>query len=140
MRFIRPAQRLILTMTDSTVEVRTGRRAPLLLTLDGEERDFDLVDPIFFSTSQAGIAAPAVGKPAPPVKDAHDVAALMGSDTLISCQGGDYTAEMYPRLRAAGWTGYWIDAASTLRMKDHAVIVLDPVNRDVIDAALDTVH
>jgi len=102
-----------------------------------EERDFDLIDPVFFSTSQAGTAAPAVGKAAPPVKDARDLAALMGADALISCQGGEYTAEMYPRLRAAGWTGYWIDAASTLRMKDHAVIVLDPVNRDVIDRALD---
>ncbi len=101
-----------------------------------EERDFDLVDPIFFSTSQAGVAAPAIGKPAPPVKDARDLAALMGCEVLISCQGGDYTAEMHPRLRAAGWTGYWIDPASTLRMKDHAVIVLDPVNREVIDAAL----
>ena len=101
-----------------------------------EERDFDLVDPFFFSTSQAGAAAPAIGKPAPPVKDARDLVALMACEILISCQGGDYTAEMYPRLRAAGWTGYWIDPASTLRMKDHAVIVLDPVNREVIDAAL----
>jgi len=101
-----------------------------------EERDFDLVDPIFFSTSQAGATAPVIGKPAPPVKDARDLAALMGCETLISCQGGDYTAEMHPRLRAAGWTGYWIDPASTLRMKDRAVIVLDPVNREVIDAAL----
>ena len=101
-----------------------------------EERDFDLVDPIFFSTSQVGAAAPAIGKPAPPVKDARDLVALMRCEILISCQGGDYTAEMHPRLRAAGWTGYWIDPASTLRMKDHAVIVLDPVNREVIDAAL----
>lgn len=102
-----------------------------------EERDFDLITPVFFSTSQAGTAAPSVGKPAPAVKNAHDLAALMGTDVLISCQGGDYTSEIHPRLRAAGWTGYWIDAASTLRMKDHAVIVLDPVNREVIDTALD---
>jgi aspartate-semialdehyde dehydrogenase len=102
-----------------------------------EERDFDLIDPIFFSTSQAGVAAPAVGKTAPPVKDARDVAALMDADLLISCQGGDYTTDIYPRLRQAGWDGYWIDAASTLRMKDDAVIALDPVNRDVIDAAID---
>ena len=101
-----------------------------------EERDFDLVDPIFFSTSQAGAAAPAIGKPVPPLKDARDLAALMSCEVLISCQGGDYTAEVHPRLRAAGWTGHWIDAASTLRLKDHAVIVLDPVNREVIDAAL----
>ena len=102
-----------------------------------EERDFDQIDPIFFSTSQAGSPAPAIGKTAPPVKDAHDLAALISADVLISCQGGDYTTEMYPKLRAAGWQGYWIDAASTLRMKDDSVIVLDPVNRHVIDKALD---
>ncbi len=101
-----------------------------------EERDFNLVDPIFFSTTQAGAAAPAIGKHAPPVKDARNLEALMGCEVLICCQGGEYTAEVHPRLRAAGWTGYWIDPASTLRMKDHAVIVLDPVNREVIDAAL----
>ena len=103
-----------------------------------EERDFDLIDPVFFSTTQTGTAAPAIGKPVPAVKDANDLKALMGADVLISCQGGDYTSEIYPRLRDAGWKGYWIDAASTLRMKDNAVIALDPVNRDVIDAAVDT--
>jgi len=102
-----------------------------------EERDFDLIDPVFFSTSQAGAAAPAIGKSAPPVKDANDLAALMEADVLMSCQGGDYTSEIHPRLRAAGWNGYWIDAASTLRMKDDAVIVLDPVNGGVISRALD---
>ena len=102
-----------------------------------EERDFDLVDPIFFSTSQVGAAAPAIGKPVPLLKDARDLAALMGCDVLISCQGGEYTTEVHPRLRAAGWTGHWIDAAGALRLKDHSVIVLDPVNREVIDAALD---
>ena len=102
-----------------------------------EERDFDLINPVFFSTSQSGTAGPAIGKPVPPVKDANDLWALKTADVLISCQGGDYTTEIYPKLRAAGWTGYWIDAASTLRMKDHAVIVLDPVNRSVIDKALD---
>jgi aspartate-semialdehyde dehydrogenase len=101
-----------------------------------EERDFDLINPIFFSTSQSGATAPVIGKPAPPVKDANDLGSLKSADVLISCQGGDYTTEIYPKLRAAGWTGYWIDAASTLRMKDHAVIVLDPVNRTVIDKAL----
>jgi aspartate-semialdehyde dehydrogenase len=101
-----------------------------------EERDFDLIDPLFFSTSQSGTAGPSVGKPVAPVKDANDLGALKTADVLISCQGGDYTTEIYPKLRAAGWTGYWIDAASTLRMKDHAVIVLDPVNRGVIDKAL----
>jgi aspartate-semialdehyde dehydrogenase len=102
-----------------------------------EERDFDLIDPVFFSTSQAGTTAPAIGKSAPPVKDAHDLAALMEADVLISCQGGEYTSEVHPRLRSAGWNGYWIDAASTLRMKDDAVIVLDPVNGGVITRALD---
>jgi aspartate-semialdehyde dehydrogenase len=102
-----------------------------------EERDFELIEPVFFSTSQAGVAAPAIGVPAPPVKDARDVTALGAMDVLISCQGGDYTAEIYPKLRQAGWTGYWIDAASTRRMADESVIVLDPVNRDVIDRALD---
>jgi aspartate-semialdehyde dehydrogenase len=102
-----------------------------------EERDFDLIDPTFFSTSQTGAAGPSIGKTAPLVKDAKDLAALMDADVLISCQGGDYTTDVYPRLRQAGWDGYWIDAASTLRMKDDAVIVLDPVNRDVIDAAID---
>ena len=101
-----------------------------------EERDFDLIDPVFFSTSQVGVAAPSVGKAAPAVKDAKNLKELAAADVLISCQGGDYTTEVYPKLREAGWTGYWIDAASTLRMKDHAVIILDPVNHDVIDAAL----
>jgi len=101
-----------------------------------EEHDFDFVSPVFFSTSQPGIAAPAIGKSAPAVTDARDLTALMDMEVLISCQGGDYTKDIHPRLRASGWRGYWIDAASTLRMKDDAVIVLDPVNRDVIDAAL----
>ncbi len=102
-----------------------------------EARDFDLIDPIFFSTSQAGAAGPSVGKSVPAVKDASDLRALAATDVLISCQGGDYTTQIYPALRHAGWQGYWIDAASTLRMKDHAIIVLDPVNRDVIDRGLE---
>jgi len=102
-----------------------------------EERDFDIIDPVFFSTSQAGAEGPQVGKATPLVKSAYDLSALTEEDVLISCQGGDYTTEIYPKLRAAGWQGYWIDAASTLRMKDDAVIVLDPVNRDVIDRALE---
>ena len=101
-----------------------------------EERDFDVIDPVFFSTSQAGADSPAIGKPAPPVKDARDLTALMSCEVLISSQGGDYTAEMHPRLRGAGWSGHWIDAAGTLRLKDHAALVLDPANRDVIDAEL----
>jgi aspartate-semialdehyde dehydrogenase len=102
-----------------------------------EEHDFDLIEPVFFSTSQAGAAAPAIGKRVPPVKNAKELSELTAMDVLISCQGGDYTSEMYPKLRQAGWQGYWIDAASTLRMADDAVIILDPVNRDVIDRALE---
>jgi aspartate-semialdehyde dehydrogenase len=100
-----------------------------------EEGDLDVIDPVFFSTSQVGAAAPAVHN-APAVKDARDLKALAATDVLISCQGGDYTTEIYPKLRQAGWTGYWIDAASTLRMAEDAVIVLDPVNRPVIDQTL----
>jgi aspartate-semialdehyde dehydrogenase len=102
-----------------------------------EERDFDLIDPIFFSTSQAGGTAPSIGKTVPAVKDANDVTALAAMDILISCQGGEYTADIHPKLRKAGWKGYWIDAARQLRMADDAVIILDPVNRPVIDRALD---
>jgi aspartate-semialdehyde dehydrogenase len=102
-----------------------------------EERDFDLIDPVFFSTSQAGAAAPDIGKRVGAVKDATDVNELTALDVLISCQGGEYTADMHPKLRKAGWTGYWIDAARHLRMAEHAVIILDPVNRPVIDRALD---
>jgi aspartate-semialdehyde dehydrogenase len=102
-----------------------------------EERDFDLIDPVFFSTSQAGSRAPDVGKAVPTVKDALDVTALAAMDVLIACQGGEYTADVHPKLRKAGWKGYWIDAARHLRMADDAVIILDPVNRDVIDRALD---
>ncbi len=100
------------------------------------ERDFDLIEPVFFSTSQMGGNAPRVGRDVPPVKDARDLDALAATDILISCQGGDYTNEIHPKLRAAGWGGYWIDAASALRMDEKAIIILDPVNRAVIDAAL----
>ena len=100
------------------------------------ERDFDAIEPMFFSTSQAGAAAPDVGRGPGVLHDANDLAALAACDVILTCQGGDYTSAVHPKLRAAGWRGYWIDAASTLRMKDDAVIILDPVNRDVIDAAL----
>jgi aspartate-semialdehyde dehydrogenase len=102
-----------------------------------EERDFDLVDPVFFSTSQAGATGPEIGKRTQLVKDANDVRELAAMDVLISCQGGEYTADIHPKLRKAGWKGYWIDAARHLRMADDAVIILDPVNRPVIDRALD---
>jgi len=102
-----------------------------------EEGDFELIDPYFFSTSQAGGTAPSVGTRTTTVKDAKSIAELSAMDTLISCQGGEYTAEIHPALRKAGWKGYWIDAARQLRMADDAVIILDPVNRAVIDRALD---
>ena len=101
-----------------------------------EERDFDAIEPVFFSTSRAGGTGPAVGKAIGPLRDANDVEAFEGLDAIVTCQGGDWTHAMHPKLRAAGWNGHWIDAASALRMKDDAVIILDPVNRNVIDAAL----
>jgi len=101
------------------------------------ERDFALIDPVFFSTSQAGGAAPDVGRGAGVLRDANDLSALADCEVVITCQGGDYTSDVHPKLRARGWRGYWIDAASALRMKADAVIVLDPVNREVIDRALD---
>ena len=101
------------------------------------ERDFDLIEPTFFSTSQAGAAAPDVGHGASRLGNGLDLDALGSCDVILTCQGGDYTNDVHPRLRAAGWSGYWIDAASALRMKDDSIIVLDPVNRDVIDAGLE---
>jgi len=100
------------------------------------EGDFDLIEPIFFSTSNAGGRAPAQAKNETKLLDGFDIASLKKCDIIITAQGGDYTTEVYPKLRAAGWTGYWIDAAKTLRMNKDSVIVLDPVNRHVIDAAL----
>src|SRR3954467_6029663 len=101
-----------------------------------EERDFDHIEPVFFSTSQAGGQGPAVGKSAEAVKNATDLKALKSLPIIISCQGGDYTNEIYPKLRADGWKGYWIDAASALRMNDDAVIILDPVNMPLIKRAV----
>jgi aspartate-semialdehyde dehydrogenase len=101
-----------------------------------DENDFALFEPVFFSTSNAGGAAPSWANGAGPLQDAHDIDALRKLPIIVTAQGGDYTSDVYPKLRAAGWTGLWIDAASTLRMKDDAIIVLDPVNRPVIDAAL----
>ena len=103
-----------------------------------EENDFAHVEKtIFFSTSAAGGKAPEVPGADPVLLNAKDVAALSQCDVIISCQGGDYTKEVHPQLRASGWKGYWIDAASALRMEDNAVIILDPVNRNVIDASLE---
>ena len=100
------------------------------------ERDFDHIEPVFFTTSQIGGKGPAIGRETAPLKDASDVDALKAMDVIVTCQGGDYTTAIYPQLRAAGWNGYWIDAAKTLRMKDDAVIILDPVNMPVIENAL----
>src|ERR1700712_5707782 len=100
------------------------------------EGDFDLIEPVFFSTSAVGGKAPAQARNETTLQDAFDVSALKRCDIVITCQGGDYTNEVFPKLRAAGWNGHWIDAASSLRMADDAVIVLDPVNMPVIKAAL----
>lgn len=100
------------------------------------EGDFELIEPVFFSTSNAGGKAPAQAKNETTLKDAFDIEALKKCDIIITAQGGDYTSEVFPKLRAAGWQGHWIDAASTLRMNDDAVIVLDPVNLPVIQSAM----
>ena len=100
------------------------------------EGDFGLIEPVFFSTSNAGGKAPVQAKNETTLKDAMDIAALKKCDIIITAQGGDYTTDVFPKLRAAGWTGHWIDAASTLRMDDSAVIILDPVNLPVIQNAL----
>ena len=113
-----------------------GMVGSVLMERMREERDFDAIDPVFFTTSNVGGAGPAIGKPVAALKDANDLAELAKHDILVSCQGGDYTKAVFPKLRAAGWDGYWIDAASALRMEKDAVIILDPVNRPVIDKAL----
>ncbi|MDH5205523.1 MAG: aspartate-semialdehyde dehydrogenase, partial [Hylemonella sp.] len=100
------------------------------------EGDFALIEPVFFSTSNAGGKAPAMAKDETALKNAFDIEALKKCDIILTAQGGDYTTEVFPKLREAGWTGHWIDAASTLRMKDDAVIILDPVNLPVIQGAL----
>ncbi len=110
-----------------------GMVGSVLLQRMQEENDLAGVEPVFFSTSQAGAPAP---MNAGTLKDASDLAELKKLDVIITCQGGDYTKAVHPELRRAGWRGYWIDAASTLRMEKDAVIILDPVNRNVIDAAL----
>ena len=112
-----------------------GMVGSVLMQRMREEKDFDLIDAVFFTTSNAGGAAPVEGRGVP-LKDARDLDELKVMDTIISCQGGDYTTEIFPRLRAAGWQGYWIDAASTLRMEKDAVIILDPVNLALIKKSL----
>ena len=114
-----------------------GMVGSVLLQRMAAERDFDRLEPVFYSTSSAGGAGPMVGgKPSGPLRDANDASAFAGLDAIVTCQGGDWTNAMHPKIRGAGWNGWWIDAASALRMKDDSVIILDPVNRDVIDAAM----
>jgi len=113
-----------------------GMVGSVLMDRMQSEGDFGLIEPVFFSSSDAGGKAPAQSRNEAKLKDAFDIDALKKCDIIISAQGGDYTTEVFPKLRAAGWKGHWIDAASTLRMKEDAVIILDPVNMPVIQAAL----
>jgi len=115
-----------------------GMVGSVLMQRMSKENDFALIEPVYFSTSAAGQMAPTFGGVTPelPLQDAYDLDALKQLPIIISCQGGDYTKAVYGPLRAAGWQGHWIDAASTLRMEPHTVIILDPVNRPVIDEAL----
>lgn len=114
-----------------------GMVGSVLMDRMREENDFDLIDePVFFTTSQVGQAGPNIGKDIPPLKDATDIDELRQMEAIVTCQGGSYTKQVFEDLRKSGWDGYWIDAASALRMADDAVIVLDPVNRSVIDQAL----
>lgn len=113
-----------------------GMVGSVLMQRMQEENDFRGLEPVFFSTSQAGQPGPDIGMSIPVLQDAKDLDALKAMDVIVTCQGGDYTNEIYRPLREAGWEGHWIDAASSLRMADEATIVLDPVNRDVIEAQL----
>ncbi|KAF0165143.1 MAG: aspartate-semialdehyde dehydrogenase [Rhodocyclaceae bacterium] len=113
-----------------------GMVGSVLMQRMREEDDFAHIEPVFFTTSNPGGKAPEFATGAPPLKDAKNIDELKTLDIIISCQGGDYTTEVFPKLRAAGWKGHWIDAASSLRMKDDTVIILDPVNLDVIKDSL----
>jgi len=113
-----------------------GMVGSVLMDRMAQEKDFDLIEPLFFSTSNAGGKAPAMAKNETTLQDAFNIEQLKRCDIIITAQGGDYTSEIFPKLRAAGWNGHWIDAASTLRMEKDAVIILDPVNMPVIKNAL----
>jgi aspartate-semialdehyde dehydrogenase len=113
-----------------------GMVGSVLMDRMREERDFKGFEPLFFTTSQVGQKAPDVGLDVPPLVDAYDIGTLKQMDIIVTCQGSDHTKEVHPRLRKEGWKGFWIDAASALRMKDDSIIVLDPVNRDVIDRGI----
>jgi aspartate-semialdehyde dehydrogenase len=113
-----------------------GMVGSVLMGRMNEEKDFNLIEPIFFTTSNVGGKGPSIGKDVAALQDAKNISALKAVDAIISCQGGDYTNEVYPKLRATGWKGYWIDAASTLRMEKDAIIILDPVNLNVIKSGM----
>ncbi len=116
-----------------------GMVGSVLMQRMREEQDFAAIDePVFFTTSQLGEPGPDIGKAVPPLQDAMDFAQLRSLDAIVTCQGGDYTKQVYADLRGSGWQGYWIDAASALRMEPQTVVVLDPVNRGVIEKALDS--
>jgi len=109
-----------------------GMVGSVLMQRMRDENDFATIEPVFFTTSQVGLSSPEIGKPTDTLKDAFAIDELAKMDIIMTCQGGDYTNDVYPKLRAAGWTGYWVDAASSLRMQDDSIIVLDPVNKEVI--------
>ena len=113
-----------------------GMVGSVLMKRMREERDFNGFEPIFFSTSNVGGKGPDCGLEIPPLQDAYDIALLSSLDIIVTCQGGEYTKRVYPELRKEGWYGYWIDSSSTLRMNEDSIIVLDPVNRHVIDKAI----
>ncbi|WP_199155651.1 aspartate-semialdehyde dehydrogenase [Chromobacterium sp. ASV23] len=114
-----------------------GMVGSVLMQRMREENDFAVIDePVFFTTSNVGGKAPDIGREVPALKDAANIEELKAMDVIVTCQGGDYTTEIYGKLRAAGWTGYWIDAASTLRMEADSIIVLDPVNQGLIEQGL----
>ncbi|UCG63924.1 MAG: aspartate-semialdehyde dehydrogenase [Deltaproteobacteria bacterium] len=113
-----------------------GMVGSVLLSRMQEERDFKGFEPVFFTTSNIGGKGPGVGLDIPPLADAYDIEPLCSMDIVLTCQGGDYTKKVYPEVRKKGWNGYWIDSSSALRMNDESIIVLDPVNRSVIDSGL----
>lgn len=113
-----------------------GMVGSVLMERMRQESDFRDIEPIFFTTSQVGQQGPDVGVQTPPLQSASDIEALSVLDVIVTCQGGDYTKQVYPILRSSGWQGYWIDAASALRMESNAIVVLDPVNQSVIEAGL----
>ena len=114
-----------------------GMVGSVLMQRMRDENDFaNIVEPVFYTTSQVGEPGPDIGKAIAPLQDATDIDSLKSLDAIVTCQGGDYTQQVYADLRGSGWQGYWIDAASALRMVDHSIIVLDPLNRNVIEQAL----